>query len=473
MTKKTIYSIAIGTMLSIGIPSCNSFLDIKPVAEKPDELALTSANNVEKVLFSAYDKFQTASILSMQMGVLYGDDIDLAKGVGLDTWENEFRIQNFTMSNAIGQNYWENAYSSIAAANLVIDATDKKTYQTDIAQMNSWKGEALFLRALCNFDITRLFSLPYNSNPSTNFGAVLRLTPTNSVSAVATKLQRAKVSECYEAIIKDLTEAIALLPNANTNNRVHRLIAKSLLARVYFNKEDYTNAFQQADEVIKSGIFKINPPTDEGLKAMFNNVGNVTTADGVIFQVVNTPDDDASMPLRENKFFNPLPNNIKYPLSTELATDLKNFGARRNSFFVLSGQGSLGTVNYATKYALRNNGTSAVNIPYMRLAEIYLIRAEAGLQTDLATVVAARADMNVVRFAAQGQVDNATTNKETLLEVIRRERRIELFLEGDRWHEKRRLQSADIRNGVGFDNKKGLLKIPESEYKGNINIDQN
>jgi starch-binding outer membrane protein, SusD/RagB family len=474
MTKKIIYSLAISTILLTGTIGCNNFLDVKPIVEKPDEGTLSIASNVEKVLFSAYNKFQVAAPIAMQIATLYGDDVDLTKGFGLDVWENEFKSQNYTMFNQIGQNYWENAYSAIASANLVIDATDKNLYKADVKTMNQWKGEALFLRALFHFDITRLFSLPYNTNPTENYGAILRLAPTNSVTVAATKVQRAKVSESYEAVIKDLIEAITLLPNSNTNNRVTSATAKALLARVYFNKADYANAFKQADEVIKTGGFKINAATDDGLKMMYNTVGNLPTPAGVILQVVNSSEDDASGSLRDNKFFNISATHIKYLLSQSLINDLKIAGARRNSLFVLAGFNAANNlVNYSNKYALRDNGTTAINIPYLRLAEIYLIRAESGLQTDAFRVEEARADMNTVRFASQAQIDNATSNKETLLNFIRRERNIELFLEGDRWHEQRRLQATDIRNGVGFDSKKGLLKIPESEYKGNVGIEQN
>lgn len=458
--KKYILTTILASSLAFSLQNCNSFLELKPLTEKPSDLDTKTLSGINSFLTGAYSQLQSSNYMHViWASELYADNIDFAKSSSLDTWEKEFATFSFTPTNKIGQTAWETAYKLISNANVVIDATDKNTYSATTDEKNKLKGEALVLRAMGHFDLLRLFALPATAD-NTQAGIVLRNTPVVTIGGASEKASRATIAATYTAIIADLTLATDLLKSTTNvkTNKINLYTAKALLARVYLSQNDYENAFKQVDEIIKSSLFKMNLPTDAGMKSIFAASGDVPPPDGVVFQVVNTQASDGSSLLRTNFM------SQKFILQDKLLTDL--IGSRRNLFTQeINGKTTI------TKYA--QNNSNAVNIPLIRLAEIYLIRAEAGLETNQITSEQARNDLNISRAASQSNVDNATTRRDIVLELIRKERQLEFFGEGHRWQDLRRFKTANIRLNVGYNNKRSLLKIPESEVKGNVGIEQN
>jgi len=461
--KKIIYAIVLGGLLATSLPSCSGFLDPAPVKEEPDKDKLNSETAVEQVLLSVYGAMAGDNLLGGNiniLGELYGDNISFANTAGTDY--APFDTRSFAFFNVVCRQSWEAGYYAIYHANTVIAAVDGKRFPTADKIGQQYKGEALFARGLLFFELTRIYALPYTNAPATDPGVVLRLTPTvKSPVEAAGKVGRSTVEQCYTQAIKDLTEAIALLPEKN-GNRASKVAAKAVLARVYFNMTKYPEAFKMADDAIKtSGV------TFGALADPFSNVGDKAT-NGVIFQTVNlTGGQDGSSRIRNVFYSNTNKDAIWLPISPSLQNVL-NTGKSGNRFTTFYGTDA--KYLYTTKY-IRNGVTNAVNIPYIRLAELYLTRAEAGLQAGTYDVVAARNDMNAVRKVAGANEDNATTSKDFLIMAIQDERRIELAMEGDRYHELRRLKK-DIR-GLKFNDKAGLLKIPDSEMRGNPTMEQN
>jgi starch-binding outer membrane protein, SusD/RagB family len=454
--KKNLYILGIATVITFATSACGSFLDVPPLDRNPDPDFLKKTNNVESILTQGYNLTFASSFVggeTVKAAELYGDNINFIRATGAA--EREFVSQTFGIFNDVARNNWNTAYKGIYHANIAIDATENNTYPADAAIKNRILGEALALRALAHFELLRLFGLPFTASPTTNPGIPIRdkFLPTPELAAVRTP--RSRVSEVYDFIIKDLQRAISLLPETNGNGKINRWVAKAVLARVYFNKEDYANARTQADEVIKSNRFKMPAPSENAVTVPFMASGDVPVADGVVFQIISTGSDDVSGSLR-GTFWSQNPGAVPLPISNALNDELRVRGGTRFTKFVTQA-----AEPFCTKYVQAGNG--AVNIPYIRLAEMYLIRAEgAAVGGD---VTGARADLNAVRRVAQATEDNATSDAAALRRLIQTERRVEFFCEGDRWHELRRLKSTNIRNSVGFDNKKGLMKIPDTETR--------
>jgi len=122
--------------------------------------------------------------------------------------------------------------------------------------------------------------------------------------------------------------------------------------------------------------------------------------------------------------------------------------------------------------SLKFQGGDPVNVPVIRLPELYLTRAEARVQKGSFTPADVRADLNAVRTAAGLPANTTAASSADLLTAIRKERRVELLTENDRFHELRRLRSANIR-GRAYDDSSALLKIPASETSANTLIVQN
>jgi hypothetical protein len=130
-----------------------------------------------------------------------------------------------------------------------------------------------------------------------------------------------------------------------------------------------------------------------------------------------------------------------------------------------------------TKYLGKNGATNLDNVPVIRIAEVYLNRAEA-LATPGSSVlnqVAALADLNRI-LVARGLPIVALTGS-ALYEEILRQRRIELAFEGHRFFDLKRLGRNLVKgphyNDVAFTDFRILAPIPQREADANPNIRQN
>jgi starch-binding outer membrane protein, SusD/RagB family len=464
----TIRAVAALTLSLVVMVGCDDFLETEPGTQIPADDALKSGKNVESTLIASYSDLVSFDVLGGRAQLyseLLSDNIALNEiTLAATDFTGQVALRNTNILNKDVDFLWTNGYRAIARANAVVNAVDGKTMTdgTAASEQNKWKGEALFLRAITHFELVRLFAQPYSNNPASDLGIPIRI---RSLSEDE-KLPRATVDQVYAQVIKDLTDAIGLLPEKN-GNRATVWTAKGYLARVYFNKLDYDNALTVAADVISnSGLaLQENPFTS------FRNVGNVTAQGGVVFQIVKS----------DNPFGSFRPQNNQYSLSQGtngvfdalVASGAQDFRANATTGTAISGQRAFS----------RKWDANVANIPVVRLAELYLIHAEAAAQnSDLG---AAADSYNAIRGFAlgAGYTPVAFGTDAEALAAIRAERRLELVFEGDRLHELRRLKTpsfGEVRNGntvirdaVAYNAASLLLKIPVSETSGNTAIIQN
>ena len=119
------------------------------------------------------------------------------------------------------------------------------------------------------------------------------------------------------------------------------------------------------------------------------------------------------------------------------------------------------------------------NIKVMRLAEIYLIRAEARAQIGT-NITGAQEDLNKVRQRALPSAPDVTATGEALIEEILLERRLELCFEGQRLWDLMRYKKDIVRNQctasicyIPYGDDTNILPIPQDETDVNPNIEQN
>ncbi|WP_121196115.1 RagB/SusD family nutrient uptake outer membrane protein [Mucilaginibacter gracilis] len=131
---------------------------------------------------------------------------------------------------------------------------------------------------------------------------------------------------------------------------------------------------------------------------------------------------------------------------------------------------------YFSKYKQKLTNTTATGeyVTYLRLAEQYLIRAEArAKQGNLAGAIA---DINVIRTRA-GLLNTTAVLQPDILLAIEQERRIELFGEyGHRWNDLRRTGRANAVLGAlktTWTANAALYPIPKTEIQNNSNLTQN
>lgn len=259
-------------------------------------------------------------------------------------------------------------------------------------------------------------------------------------SDVNINMGRTPASQVFAQIEKDLKEAAADLPatvNVTNSKTIHNKYQPlALLARVYLYQGKWAEAENAANEVINSGQYQmvagVNNVFKRGSREAIFSMG--ATGTGLLY---------------ENRA---VIGWVILPASASAASTLPFLSTTAQAQFETGDQRFVngnwttivGGLRFPNKY-LYNSATPAATTAanpqdfiYQRLAEIYLIRAEARAQQDKLTGAnGAVSDLNIVRARA-GLPNTTSTTKTTILASIEKERLTELFFEGHRWYDLKR-----------------------------------
>lgn len=477
---KTKY-IALILVSIIGLNSCQKFIEVEPKQVLINDKAITTFKDLQSVLFGAYDGLQSGNVAGGNATFyadLMSDDAFPLSGKLVPFVTQE--IYDGATSVQIGplRDMWRDNYTAINRANVVIDVIDNnKLSGADFDNnKNKFKGEALFIRAYAHFNLLQFWALPYNVNNkgnNTQAGVVIRVTPTKEFADPNLMLARSPVEASYAQVINDLKEAEGLLAAdvaiAN-QGRINKYAVQAILARVLLLSGDNSAASNYAQQVINSGNYTLANDSSK-LWAMYQISGNNIVKDftnnagkpEVICQLVNILTDnvgnlDGYYSL--NKFMT---------LNLTVATLYEPEDDRKTSLI-------RDFTNLFTKKYIRSTLTPTIpnNIILARLAEMYLIVAEADVLASNGVTTAARNAYNTLRKRniGYGYIDETTIDKDDFLAKVRLERRLELLCEnGDRYMTIRRLR-LPLRDGSA-NYGKFLFKIPQEEIAGNPTIEQN
>lgn len=424
----------------LGLTACDSVLDTNPRASVAAETAVQTEKDAESAILGVYSILQYDDLYGQYAVVipdLYSDDLD---HTGTFTSLGEFDNNNVFPDNVSINDGWSVRYVGINRANSVLMALDRLEEISD-DKRTSLKGEALFLRAFLHFELARYFG-----------GVPIVTEPTDGADEIS-RPARNTLEEVYARVEADLKEAETLLPASKSAGRASKLTAKALLARLYLYQERWADAFAAADEVIESDAYSL--------------VGDYAT----LMETKNSPESILEVQFSTNDanslafwfFPDELGGRLEYAPSVALYEAYEEGDQRRHATV-----GNLDGLLYGTKYFRISNGDD--NVFVLRLAEMYLIRAEA-LARQGGAVEAVQADINAIRNRA-GLGDTEADTVEELLDAILQERRVEFALEGHRFFDLRRTGRA--MEVLGITNPDRLLfPIPQAELDVNPNLVQN
>jgi len=432
---------------------CDDLLDIpQPDTELIREAVFESDDTALAALAGVYNKLVKSSAFSggsVSITVTEGVYADELISYAISAHPIvPFYLNSVTSTNPTVSGMWSDCYNMIYSANAVIEGLNSPSISADIsAQL---MGEALFMRAFLHFYLVNAFGLvPY-----------IRTTDYEANS----KVSRMPVDEVYNKIIEDLIQAKSYLkdeyPSAN-RVRVNKGTATAFLARVYLYNHNWENAEIQATEVIANSQYE--------LLADVNSVF-LKESKETIWQLIppyGYTNEGSNFILSAPPTKVALKNDLVNTYSTN---DLRKANWT-NSFTSNSG---LTTWYYPFKYKVKNVADYTEYSVVVRLAEQYLIRAEArAMQNDIS---GAQADINTIRNRA-GLPNTAATTQSQLLEAIVQERQFELFTEwGHRFFDLKRWGKLDEVLGpikANWDTTDALLPIPQSEILINPNLTQN
>ena len=444
--KKTLQYLALATMVAAGpLAGCNSKLDVEPVDQVRAEKALLTSADVEAALVGSYSALSSNQLYGgyiQFISDLLGDNGDIAF-VGTFTQPREFIQKTILTNNSFAAGTWTDAYQTINITNNVLTNIDKVV----AVRKDRVEGEAKFIRAALYFELVRLYGRDWSDgSPQTNLGVPLVLVPTAQVNA-ASQVARNTVADVYTQVIADLTTAEAKLPILN-GFFANKGSAAAMLARVYLQQARYTDARDAANRVI-------NLKTSSGaprftLAGSFGEEFTTTT---------NTNEDVFAIQITSQDGLNDLNTFYSSSQRGDIEIDpgfigLYDANDERGAFF-----GSSGT--YTSKFDQQYG-----NLKVIRLAEMYLIRAECNLRLSTSLGASPLSDINAVRTRA-----GAPSLTTVMLNDVLLERRLELAFEGFRIHDIKRLKESV--GSLPFNSPKLLLPIPQRERDVNPNLVQN
>lgn len=468
MCKKHIYINKVKTTATLlaavlALASCNDFLDVRPKQEKTEKQLFETADGFESAIYGVYGSLQTST-------ALYGKDLYwgltdcMAQDFDQNSTESGTRAaERYDYDNTYLKtrlaNVWTGAYLSIGYANNVLKNLEEHA-NDNLPLYNLYKGEMLAVRAYLHFDLLRLFCSTDQSKRGIPYSKTYSMT-VNEFKTVA---------EDYELILADLQEAEQLLseeadeivyPRNNdkyfkfqTYRETHcnYYAVLGMLAKVYWMKGDMPNAAKYAQMVIDSKKFPLAEPAEikdlfagklsgkETLWGIYSNTYN-ETANGYLYKYQSYTSYDPYTD--ESGTTHLMPYDKVYSQDvTGIDQDYRKNWFKKGTGYVRC----LKTVDYYTIEESSSTPSDWVyridGINMLHVSELYLIAAEALLDTDYAKAVEYFNAETTSRGLPALRTETTLTK-----DMIYNEYHKEMFGEGQVWYNMKRL-NKDITSNL-------------------------
>lgn len=457
-------------LIILGGIGCRKFLEVDVPDSKVDATLIYEDDNTAlmsllHIYGMMFDQNASPAKLARFTG-LCGNELELA----WEPYSRELYTNEITANNLYVTYLWDACYIYIRYANEVYWGC-YSSVKLDTGIRKQLMAEALFIRAYWYFYLTNLFGdIPL---------------PTTTDARVNKLLSRSSKSDVYQQIISDLLTAQKDLgdnyfgADSSERTRPNKATVTALLARVYLYLGRYEEAAQQADNIVaknetyalvpldqvflknsREAIWQLMPPTP--------NISKINTTEGNEFII--------SQPPKERQ---------QQSISSALLGSFEENDQRKEhwigSFTDRSTSPSSTTYYYPFKYKICYGDDPQEYSMIFRLAEIYLIRAEC--RAHLGQLSGGLADLNMIRNRADlPPIPEGTMDKNSLINAILKERRVELFTEQCHyWFDIRRTETVNTimagatpaKGGAAWNETKQLWPIPAAEMMQAPNLSQN
>ncbi|HET7186850.1 MAG TPA: RagB/SusD family nutrient uptake outer membrane protein [Gemmatimonadaceae bacterium] len=429
----------LGCLSALGLGACDNFLAPKPTDVLAPENFYASAADAVSAVNAVYSQTQWVYFFYWYQSDVASDDIFATSNFGADGHQ----LASYTFDPTLWSidNVWSNAYITINRANIVLDRVPPIVM--DPVQRARVLGEAHYLRALMNFELVRLFG-------------DVPLIEHEAKSVADAQVPRTPAAQVYALIVSDLQTAITQLPPSYSGTDLGRATsgaAQALLAKVYLNQRDYTNAAKYAGQVMSSGRYSLNARWLDNFKISTEFVNPES-----IFEInYGAPEQTAGVVGSVQALFSlpsGFPGGDAYGLmqvnpqliALYAANDQRGNGATYMTSPYTDALGRTATWGVPNGAAFHKwlDETDSKNMTarswqqepnnwiIQRYADVLLIYAEAVNAGGAATAGSAEAALNLVRARA-GIPTVSGLSATALSDSIRVERRREFAFEGQRW----------------------------------------
>lgn len=478
-------------LTSLTLASCNDFLDVESPSSYSEEFVFSQKTEINRALNGVYASILVNDLYgkAFQRTFILNSDVEMMiSSTNVATHNSYARFDCDDQGSEINK-YWQAAYKAIEDANrFIYNLENSPLYNEEDAEIMQMMGEAKCIRAMVYHDMVVMFGdIPFTFRPASQLGGdyvipimdrkEIQDNLINDLKAIAPKMsssasvtvERASQEFAYALIARIALTAggYSLHPDKN-NPKSYDVMSRPENYQDYYRiAKEYTNL------VISSGSHSIGT----SYKDVFLKESN--------FELISKGDPIFEIPFAKESTGET--GNIQGPTSTanEGQTLGKNvWGAadgngRLNAFYRYSfddkdkrrdfvnglwyygnstNNVSQDSCLIRSDYTVHNNkwsklwanagqflntssGSTGINFPYMRYADVLLMNAEAINELEGPTKEA-QESLRQVRsraFDDQGAVNtyvtNAASSKEKFLQAVLDERKWEFAGENIRWRD--------------------------------------
>ncbi|WP_461634083.1 RagB/SusD family nutrient uptake outer membrane protein [Labilibaculum euxinus] len=491
--KKIIYSFVLIVSVSLLFSSCGEdYLDTYPTdnissngVTSSTNTAWTALNGIHRAL---YERYGSQGRVGLGAYYLHIDEMGEDMVFNYATWSTYLRWQNMDATSSDNRDTWLMFYGWISNANILINGIDNAAgEQTD---KDAIKGQALLYRAFCHYELVQMYGSRYVPE-----GNNMQLSIPIMVENTTDGLARNSVEDVYNQINTDIDKAIDLLNGYSRTNKSHlnQDVAYGLKARVALTMGEYETAASYAKlaqqnytlmeaETYAKG-FQINSEAEDEFMWASHIIEDQTDKWGNYGAYVSR--NFSSTSIRKNPrsinstlynmisdtdvrktLWDPTGNHTNLPEGVEIVSSAKRYPYTNQKFIAVS------------------TSDSRVDVPHMRISEMYLIEAEAKARLNDNTG-AAQALYEIAKIR-DASYELSTNTGEALIEEILTQRRVELWGEGFRFYDLKRLNLPLDRTGANHNSSvvnnllevaagtsKWVSYIPQDEIDANPKMEQN
>ncbi|EHQ43249.1 RagB/SusD family nutrient uptake outer membrane protein [Myroides odoratus] len=436
------------------LTSCDRMLDLDPKENVDSDQIYKSVRYFEYGVVGVYNNLHLEN--STLLGSIMADECKLSsENTGVDGYAVHLNRWTYSSDDEILHETWKDYYHALYKINTLLENKDRVPQESeeDKEAMAILEGELKGLRAMVHFELHRIFG-----DSDAKKGHALTI-PYVTNTDLFQKPGKTPLADFYTLVWKDLQAAEEHLTNTHAPTRFSLDATYALAARVALYQKEYPQAITYATKIMTQYTLA----TKEQYTALWR--ANQTAE--VIFKLARNNEDD----LRPNTlWYNFNTGKSLFYGSTKLIQSYAEEDVRFSLFF---GEEQ---ANQIAKYSGEGNENRISDLPVFRLAEVYLIRAEAYFRTG-ATALGIR-DIQALLEARTGEEITITELDES---VILTERFKELAFEGHRYFDLKRLGQPLERNtedlAAATDSKQQLfgsplyqLPIPLKEVQSNPNL---
>lgn len=439
--------------------SCNKMLDIKPTDQVDEEDIFQSVSTVNRAVLGVYAGW--APEYTLRIGAVLADECAIGpKNAGVNGDAQLLYRWSYTGFDPEIAAPWTNGYQVINRANRILAGLNKVPVQNeaDSSVKQQLEGELLAIRAFEHFELYRIYASSYLSGGL----AVPYITDAD----INNKPSRPSTADFMAKLQQDLDEALKDIGDGTDNTRMNKQALYALKARIALYSSNWSNALLFADKAVANATLA----TSDEFPAIWTDKSNAE----VIFKLKRTNQSS----IRPGDIWKNAGLGIIYfaPSQQLLQAYDDQTDIRATAYFdhdpSLEADGQLPDI--ITKYKGTDGAENRNDVKVFRVAEMYLIRAEAYAQSG--NLAAATDQLNALRSARIKDYKAETfSSLQEIKTAIATERWKELAFEGHRFFDLKRWEKPVVRetetltpNDIYYH-----IPIPQAEVLSNPNIKPN